>query len=214
MSCNCPRSSYGIKHTPECYDALTAELADWMRMRNEAMAVATSNRARIRELESQDEIHWKTRRTLLAERDRLAAELTETQRQLKLVSPIGKYNGRDIEGWAKHAGELESALREVRTTGVFSVKHTDLWARIDALLPISKSQQKRFEALTSVEPIKGGQLCHLCNAVHDLMSACPPSYLAKMSSAESLPCENCGHSVDEHFGIGLPCPTNDRGVAK
>lgn len=79
----------------------------------------------------------------------------------------------------------------------------------------SKSQQKRFDALTSVEPVaNAGQLCHLCNAVHDLMSACPPSYLAKMSSAESLPCENCGHSVDEHFGIGLPCPTNDRGVAK
>lgn len=30
------------------------------------------------------------------------------------------------------------------------------------------------EEATSVEPIKGGQLCHLCNAVHDLMSACPP----------------------------------------
>jgi hypothetical protein len=36
-------------------DALAAELADWMRMRNEAMAVATSNRARIRELETENE---------------------------------------------------------------------------------------------------------------------------------------------------------------
>lgn len=35
------------------FDALAAELADWQRMRNEAMAVATSNRERIRELESQ-----------------------------------------------------------------------------------------------------------------------------------------------------------------
>lgn len=30
------------------------------------------------------------------------------------------------------------------------------------------------ESEPSIEPIKGGQLCHLCNAVHDLMSACPP----------------------------------------
>jgi hypothetical protein len=27
MNCNCPRSSYEIKHTPECYDALAAQLA-------------------------------------------------------------------------------------------------------------------------------------------------------------------------------------------
>lgn len=118
MNCNCPNSSYGTKHTAECYEArirelesdaqattsrhvdeavkwagelaeatvdrdlarnrvseleaerdtiaamchsklqarcakLEAELADWQRMRNEAMAVATSNRARINELEVQ-----------------------------------------------------------------------------------------------------------------------------------------------------------------
>jgi hypothetical protein len=28
MNCNCPRSSYGVKHTSECYDALAAELTD------------------------------------------------------------------------------------------------------------------------------------------------------------------------------------------
>lgn len=34
------------------YDALAAELADWKRMRNEAMAVATGNRERINVLEA------------------------------------------------------------------------------------------------------------------------------------------------------------------
>lgn len=35
------------------YDAIAAELADWQRMRNEAMAVAEANRDRIRELEAE-----------------------------------------------------------------------------------------------------------------------------------------------------------------
>lgn len=77
---------------------LAAELADWMRMRNEAMAVATSNRARIRELEAQDEVHWKTRRTLLAERDALAAELAHA----------GTQNARIVA--------LKTALRQCWTT--------------------------------------------------------------------------------------------------
>lgn len=47
-----------------------------------------------------------------ADYDALAAELAETQRQLKMVAPIGKYNGRDIEGWAKRAGEMEAALAQ------------------------------------------------------------------------------------------------------
>lgn len=43
----------GLAYLPAVeHEALAAELADWKRMRNEAMAVAISNRARINELEA------------------------------------------------------------------------------------------------------------------------------------------------------------------
>ena len=41
----------------------------------------------------------------------LAAELAETQRQLKLVAPVGRHNGRNIEEWAKYGAALEAALQ-------------------------------------------------------------------------------------------------------
>lgn len=44
--------------------------------------------------------------------DALAAELAETQRQLKNVAPVGRYNGRNIEEWAKYGAKLEAALRK------------------------------------------------------------------------------------------------------
>ena len=54
---------------------------------------------------------------LASDYDALAAELAEAQRQLKMVAPIGRYNGRDIEGWAKHAAALEAALRTIEAKG-------------------------------------------------------------------------------------------------
>jgi hypothetical protein len=51
---------------------------------------------------------------LMTERDALAAELAETQRQLKIVAPVGRYNGRNIEEWAAYGAALEAALRTVR----------------------------------------------------------------------------------------------------
>lgn len=34
MTCNCPRSSYGVKHTEQCYDALAEKLRETeMRLR-------------------------------------------------------------------------------------------------------------------------------------------------------------------------------------
>lgn len=53
-NCNCPRSSYGIKHTPECYDALAAELVAAKR---------------------QDELHWRTRKSYLDHIAKLEAAL-------------------------------------------------------------------------------------------------------------------------------------------
>jgi hypothetical protein len=44
--------------------------------------VAEKLRAQIRELEAQDEVHWKTRRTLLVERDALAADKADLLRVL------------------------------------------------------------------------------------------------------------------------------------
>ncbi len=51
-------------------------------------------------------------RAVRAERDAIAAELAETQRQLKLVAPVGRYNGRNIEEWANYGAALEAALHQ------------------------------------------------------------------------------------------------------
>ena len=54
------------------------EVCDWCQgvsAIERAAALLLSQQERIGELEAQDEIHWKTRRTLLAERDALKAVL-------------------------------------------------------------------------------------------------------------------------------------------
>jgi len=34
-----------------------------------------------------------------------------------------------------------------------------------------------------------------------------PVYLARMTGRD-LPCDNCGYGVDDHVGLGMPCPTS------
>ena len=53
MNCNCPRSSYGIKHTSECYDALAAELAAEQESNTFLNNLHKLDAARIRALEAQ-----------------------------------------------------------------------------------------------------------------------------------------------------------------
>jgi hypothetical protein len=109
--------------------------------------------------------------------------------------------------------KLEAALREAKEIvkvfhDIGSPKHMreEMWT----LYQQSPEMQRLNAALAgssvepSIEPIQGGQLCHLCNAVHDLMSACPPKEI------EVWPCPNCG-ALLKH---ARDCPTSDRGVAK
>lgn len=86
-----------------------------------------------------------------ADYDALAAELAETQRQLKNVAPVGRYNGRNIEEWAKYGAKLEAALRDARYLLGLTVTLDDpdnvdidtffdqVTERIDALLPENDS---------------------------------------------------------------------------
>lgn len=66
---------------------------------------------------------------LATDYDALAAELAGVRSDLAMCEA----KGSSLE-MRERVKTLEAALREVRTTGVFSVKHTDLWARIDDLM--------------------------------------------------------------------------------
>lgn len=75
-------------------------------------------------------------------------------------------------------GELEAALHGLYDDNVDYLRLNNLGGYDNHWL-VAARIALGFPAEPSIAPIKGGQLCHLCNAVHDLMSACPPADLAE-----------------------------------
>lgn len=167
-------------------------------------ALLDKHEARIRELESQDEVHWKTRRTLLAERDRLAAELAGLRLEHQRV-------------WEEKKA-LEAALLDVqnqlergqwfdeRSEIIDYIINTVHVSRSASETPIaqSKSQQKRFEA----QGVAHVPFAEETSCKHEwqtgVMGVCPDV------------CMSCGTTRPHGEGIEITVTDyeSDRGVAK
>lgn len=115
----------------EDYDALAAELVDWRRMRNEAMALAMSNRERIRELEAQlsesEQHRTKNRETAVALQD----EVTDLRMKLgfrdaHIESLQNKWASRPLssEDEGRYIEKLEAAARAVVQASFDTHDHT------------------------------------------------------------------------------------------
>lgn len=120
--------------------------------------------ARVKELEAQDEIHWKTRRTLLAERDALAARCQEINDKWSLENQALAADKADLVRVLGVADarirELEAALNDLLPGLILDRRYADADDDIDAMNSRIETVTSALGAQseTSVEPIKGGEL--------------------------------------------------------
>ena len=100
--------------------------------------------------------------------------IAQLERELKLIAPTGRYNGRNIEEWAAHGAQLEAALRYwMPDETMVTQEHYFAWDKHIKLLQGSSVETKVPLHADQCAYVERGEPCD-CGYPHALNRSAKP----------------------------------------